>query len=86
MSEHQLLIGGELVAGDGAPLEVENPYSEETVASVGGASPEQVDAAVAAAREAFVAWSVTPAGERGGAPARDRAEAARERRGASRGR
>ena len=60
-----MLIGGELVPGQGAPLEVENPASEETVASVGTASPEQVDATVASAREAFPGWDATPALERG---------------------
>jgi acyl-CoA reductase-like NAD-dependent aldehyde dehydrogenase len=59
-----LVIGGELVAGAGDPIEVENPYTTETIASVGTASAEQLDAAVAAAREAFEAWSRTPAGER----------------------
>ena len=30
MTETRLLIGGEQVPGVGDPLEVENPYSEET--------------------------------------------------------
>ena len=33
--ETRLLIGGEQVAGDGDPLEVENPATEEIVATVG---------------------------------------------------
>jgi acyl-CoA reductase-like NAD-dependent aldehyde dehydrogenase len=61
----RLLIGGELVAGEGPSLEVENPASEETVAAVGTASREQIDAAVAAAREALRGWASTPAVERG---------------------
>src|SRR5262249_54032259 len=56
---------GEQVAGDGAGLEVENPYSEETIASVAGPSDEQVDAAIAAAREASREWARTPAVDRG---------------------
>jgi len=40
------------MAGAGDPLEVENPYSEETIASVALPSAEQVDAAIAAARGA----------------------------------
>src|SRR6478609_2915325 len=48
-----LLIGGELVAGAG-----------ETIAEQPGASPEQVEAAVAAAREAWPGWARTSAGER----------------------
>ena len=47
--ETRLLIRGEQVAGEGAPLAVENPATEETVAEVGAASPEQLDAAVAGA-------------------------------------
>jgi betaine-aldehyde dehydrogenase len=60
----QLSIGGELVAGSGAALAVENPFTTETIAEVASASPEQVDAAVAAAREAWPAWARMPAGER----------------------
>ncbi len=64
MSDHDLLIGGERVAGGGSPLAVENPFTTETIAEVPSATAEQLDAAVAAAREAFSGWSVTPAGER----------------------
>jgi acyl-CoA reductase-like NAD-dependent aldehyde dehydrogenase len=65
-SEHTttLLIGGESVAGAGAPLAVENPFTTETIVTVGSASAEQVDAAVAAAREAWPGWARTTAGER----------------------
>ena len=42
-----MLINGESVSGNGAPLEVENPFTEETVASVGTADSEQLDAAFA---------------------------------------
>lgn len=52
-----LLIGGELVPGDGPQLAVENPFTAETHATIGSASPEQVDAAIAAAREAWPGWS-----------------------------
>jgi len=45
--ETRLLIRGEQVAGEGAAFEVENPATEETVAEVGAASPEQLDAAIA---------------------------------------
>jgi acyl-CoA reductase-like NAD-dependent aldehyde dehydrogenase len=60
----KLLIGGELVAGDGPALAVENPYTTETIVELGAASPQQVDAAVAAAREAWPVWSHATAGER----------------------
>lgn len=65
MSENRLLIAGEAVAGEGEPLAVENPYTTATIATVGTASADQLDAAVAAARAAFVDWSRTPALERG---------------------
>jgi acyl-CoA reductase-like NAD-dependent aldehyde dehydrogenase len=63
--ETRLLIGGELVAGEGPPLEVENPFTEETIASVSTPSDEQLEAAVAAAREAARNWGRTPAVDRG---------------------
>src|SRR5918996_5990860 len=63
--ETRMLIGGERVAGDGEGLAVENPYTEETVASVATPSPEQLDAAIVAAAEAQRGWERTPAVERG---------------------
>jgi acyl-CoA reductase-like NAD-dependent aldehyde dehydrogenase len=59
-----LLIGGESVSGAGPSLTVENPYTTETILTVNSATPEQVEAAVAGAREAWPAWGHTPAGER----------------------
>jgi betaine-aldehyde dehydrogenase len=61
----RLLIGGEIVPGDGAKLTVENPFSEQVVAELGTASPDQTAAAAAAAVEAAPVWGRTPAGERG---------------------
>ena len=58
--ETRLLIRGEQVAGEGAALAVENPATEETVTELQGASAEQVDAAVAGAREAAPGWAATP--------------------------
>jgi betaine-aldehyde dehydrogenase len=63
--DKRLLIGGERVAGDGASLAVENPATQESIASVGTPSPEQLDATVRAAREAAPGWGATPAIERG---------------------
>ena len=63
--ETRLLIGGELAEGTGEALAVENPYTEETVTTIGSAGPDQVDAALASAREGRRAWGRTPAGERG---------------------
>ncbi len=62
--ETRLLIRGEQVAGQGEALPVENPYTEETLVEVAAASPEQVAAAVSAAREATATWGGTPALER----------------------
>jgi betaine-aldehyde dehydrogenase len=64
-ADTRLLIGGERAGGEGAPLAVENPYTEETIATVAAPSPEQLDAAIAAAREAAPGWERTPAVERG---------------------
>jgi betaine-aldehyde dehydrogenase len=64
LSGTELLIGGELVPGEGDAFEVENPYTTEPILTLPAASAEQVDAAVDAARAAFPAWSTTPAGER----------------------
>ena len=62
--EANLLIGGESAAGAGEALEVENPFTEEPLASVGTASSAQLDAAITSAREAQPGWERTPAVER----------------------
>jgi betaine-aldehyde dehydrogenase len=63
--ETRLLIDGELSAGAGAPLPVENPFTETQLAAPATASAEQIEAAVAAARAAAESWRRLPAGERG---------------------
>ncbi len=63
--ETRLLIGGEFVAGDGAGIEVENPFTEQTIATVNAPSDEQLGAAIAAARESSREWMRTPAVDRG---------------------
>src|SRR3954452_21532001 len=57
----KLYIGGEWVepSGDGT-IEVINPATEEVIGRVPEGTPADVDRAVAAAREAFATWSVTP--------------------------
>src|SRR3954454_19961918 len=62
--ETRMLIGGEHVTGAGAPLSVQNPFTEDEVASVALPSDEQLDTAVAAAHEAFRGWAAMPAVER----------------------
>jgi betaine-aldehyde dehydrogenase len=59
-----LLIGSELVEGEGAPLEVVNPADESVIATVGSADHEQTAAAAGAAMEAAPLWADTPAAER----------------------
>ena len=55
--EHGLLIAGEETeAASGERFEVLNPATGEPIASAPSAGPDDVDAAVAAAREAFPAW------------------------------
>jgi len=39
-TESRLLIGGEQVRGEGAPLAVENPFTTETIVELRGASSE----------------------------------------------
>jgi betaine-aldehyde dehydrogenase len=60
-----MLIGGEQLAGDGDGLAVENPFTEESIETVGTPSHEQLDAAIAAAAEAQQGWERIPAVERG---------------------
>jgi aminobutyraldehyde dehydrogenase len=60
----QLLIGGRLVAGEGASESVLDAASGAEIAVVPGASEAQVEAAVAAAEAAFPGWSRTAPRER----------------------
>lgn len=54
--EYKLLIGGARVAGDNGSFDVLNPATEAVVAACPTASVGQLDAAVAAAGEAFKQW------------------------------
>ena len=66
---HNLLIGGERVpARDGATFESVDPSTGEAIAHVAQAGPDDVDAAVQAAAEAFgqgSKWRKAPASQRG---------------------
>ena len=65
MNEVTLLIGGTAcAASDGATFARNNPVTGEPVSVVAAATLIDADAAVAAARAAFPAWSVMPPGER----------------------
>ncbi|HXY76607.1 MAG TPA: aminobutyraldehyde dehydrogenase, partial [Steroidobacteraceae bacterium] len=60
----RLLIGGRLVAGEGASESVLDAASGAEIAKVPEASAGQIEAAVAAAEAAFVPWARTPPRER----------------------
>jgi len=59
-----LLIDGQFVSPQGERWPVYNPATEQVIATVGGASAEQVDAAVTAARAAFPGWAALPGEQR----------------------
>lgn len=63
MTDYHLLIDGQLVAGD-QTMPVVNPATEEVLAQCPRASEAQLNAAVAAAKAAFPAWSRRPIEER----------------------
>jgi aldehyde dehydrogenase (NAD+) len=58
-----LFIDGEFTPGKDV-FKTVNPASEEVLAEVAEAAPEDVDRAVAAARRAFATWSALPGAER----------------------
>ena len=61
----KLLIGGEFVESASETWrDVINPATQEVLARVPLATPEEVDAAVAAAKRAFLSWKKTPIGTR----------------------
>ena len=57
--QHNLLINGKLVAGEGEKVPVYNPATGEVILEIAEATAAQVDAAVEAADRAFDAWSQT---------------------------
>ncbi|MBW1995890.1 MAG: aldehyde dehydrogenase family protein, partial [Deltaproteobacteria bacterium] len=54
-------IDGEWVESKGEIIEVVNPVTCEPIAKVGISTKDEIDAAVAAAKEAFPDWRMTPA-------------------------
>jgi acyl-CoA reductase-like NAD-dependent aldehyde dehydrogenase len=63
----KIYIGGEWVASSGAgSLEIVSSTTEEVIGSIPEGTPEDVDRAVRAAREAFESWSQTSIDERAG--------------------
>ncbi len=64
-STDRVFVGGEWVPSTGAgTIAVENPATEEIIGQVPDGTAEDVDRAVAAARQAFPAWSATDPAER----------------------
>lgn len=57
--QNQLLINGELVAGEGEKQAVYDPATGEVLLEIAEASEAQVDAAVQAADRAFTEWGQT---------------------------
>lgn len=57
-------IDNKAIEGLGEEFESLNPFNSETVWSGKSATPEQVEAAVSAARTAFISWKNTPFAER----------------------
>ncbi|EGU29684.1 succinylglutamic semialdehyde dehydrogenase [Vibrio ichthyoenteri ATCC 700023] len=57
-------IAGQWIAGQGEPMNSVSPYNGEVIWQSDSASAAQVDAAVSAARNAFMTWRNTPFAER----------------------
>ncbi|WP_134500209.1 aldehyde dehydrogenase family protein [Microvirga pakistanensis] len=56
-----LFIAGRFVEGSGARMSVKNPARDQVIGEIAGATPDEIDQAVAAARKAFRSWSRVPA-------------------------
>jgi len=64
-AREKVFIGGEWVVPAGAdPLPVVSSATEETITTIPGCTPVEIDRAVEAARGAFEGWAATPRGER----------------------
>ena len=63
----QMLIDGRLLSGQGPQEDILDPATGGRIAAVPAATPEQVNAAVAAAERAFPAWAATAPKDRAAA-------------------
>src|ERR1700691_702287 len=63
----QMLIDGRLITGQGPPQDILDPASGAKIAAVPEATPEQVNAAVAAAERASAGWAATAPKDRAAA-------------------
>ena len=64
LTSFKMLIDGELVEGEGELMQVHNPATGELIAEYRGASYEQCERALQAAKRAFKTWSFTSLNER----------------------
>jgi aminobutyraldehyde dehydrogenase len=62
--QSEMLIGSELVAGQGPAEPVINPKTGATIVEIAEATPDQVDRAVDAATKAFASWARTTPAQR----------------------
>src|SRR3954454_24917340 len=62
---HLFVHGAWVPSASREAVDVVNPATEETIDQVPAGSPDDVEAAVAAARAAFPSWSATAPSERG---------------------
>ncbi|MFQ5809819.1 MAG: proline dehydrogenase family protein, partial [Armatimonadota bacterium] len=62
--KYPLIIGGEEVTTEATIASVDPAHKDETVGVAASASPDDAEAAIAAAQEAFPAWRDTPTEER----------------------
>lgn len=64
MKHYPMLIRGQMVEGDRAPVRIINPANSEAFATAANSSEQEIDQAVLAAREAFQKWKETTVTER----------------------
>ena len=66
LERQRSFVNGRFVSSNsGATFQTQHPGTGHVICDVEVADPALVDAAVAAAEQAFIAWSQTPAAERG---------------------
>ncbi len=66
VSQGEMFIGGQWLSGHGrATIEVDNPATEEIIATIPDGTAEDAHAALAAAQKAQPAWAALPAVQRG---------------------
>ncbi|MBU9185749.1 NAD-dependent succinate-semialdehyde dehydrogenase [Burkholderia multivorans] len=64
LTQARQVIGGQFIEGHGPAVVVRDPSTGETLVECGGASPAQVDEALAMAKEGFAKWREVAAADR----------------------